>query len=556
MGCMRMKHSVPRCEHCGYDETSQNSIIQLPVGTVLAGQYVVGRVLGQGGFGVTYMGYDQNLGLRCAIKEYYPSYMATRTRQSTVQHNGFGDLREYRAGLERFVREARMLAELQDVPGIARVHNLFQANGTAYIVMEFVEGVTLTKYIAQNGGKLDVQTTMNVLNAVMDTLEQVHEGGLVHRDISPDNIMLQKNGRVRLLDFGTAKKVEGDETHQTTIVRHGFAPYEQYETHGNVGPWTDVYALCATAFYAMTGRLPVPSVMRRAEGTAIDWDSIDGLTEHQKQALQKGTEVLASQRYVGIPEFRQALAPEPVKRDSRKTYVMKRKTTRSHGNPPKVPLWRKWLPVVTLLVLVAGALMFPLMKLGRNTLRADPNTKAYSDDVETMSVFGNENLQRKMIASITFLDTLENVPIDHWDVSEEQNRSVLAWTEPTGTNKNGLAMYHLYLAAEGGMYAPESCKQLFRGYANAEQIQFNDAFYTENVTDMSYMFFGCTNLTTLDVSKFDTSGVINMIYMFGSCVNLEAQNFDNWDFSGVRYYQSFITTSNVYPNGDWHELFE
>ncbi len=642
MGCMRIKQNSPRCEHCGYDENSQNLVVQLPVGTVLAGQYVVGRVLGQGGFGITYMGYDRNLGLRCAIKEYYPGYMAGRTHQSGVRYSGGRNPEEYSIGLRRFIREARMLAQFQKVPGIAQVYNLFEANDTAYIVMEYVEGVTLTKYIAQNGGRLSAQETMRILGAVMDTLEQVHRREMIHRDISPDNIMLQPDGQVRLLDFGTAKKVEGDETHQTTIVRHGFAPYEQYETHGNVGPWSDLYALCATAYYCMTGRLPASSVMRKLEGTAIDWDSIDGLTERQKQVLRKGSALQASQRYASLGDFRRAFAqePEPPAPTPNPQPPMPEPEPPT-PEPPKPPTppepkkpWKKWLTVATLLVVVAGALMFPLMKPDRDTLRADPNTKTSSDGYETMSVFGNENLQRKEIASITFLDTLEDAPGGHWDVSKKQNGSVVAWTEPAGTHEDGFSMYHLYLAAEGGMYAPKSCETLFLGYKNAEQIQFNDAFYTEYVTDMGYMFrgcrslttldvtkfntsavtdmgymfygcsslttldvtkfdtsavtdmgymfrgcsslttldvtkfdtsavtdmscmfSGCSSLTTLDVTKFDTSAVTDMSWMFYGCKKLEAQNFDNWDFSGVRYYQFFITTSNVYPNGDWNELFE
>ncbi len=306
-GCMRLKRGSPQCELCGYVEGQPNKPNQLPVGTLLAGQYVVGRVLGQGGFGVTYIGYDRNLSWRVAIKEYFPRTMAGRRFHTQVYFSGERDqYEEYMAGRQRFLREARILTQIQNLPGIARVNNFFEANGTAYIVMEYVEGMTLSRYVAQKGGRLTPQETFPILYSVMDTLERIHQAGLVHRDVSPENIMIQPNGQVRLVDFGTAKKALTTVDPNTMIVRQGYAPAEQYRTQGSIGPWTDEYALCATAFFCMTGKSPT-----RNFRDDLDWESIPGLSGSQITVLRKGSDVLHSQRYSNMAQFRQALEKAP-----------------------------------------------------------------------------------------------------------------------------------------------------------------------------------------------------------------------------------------------------
>ena len=315
MGCMRPKQSHPVCEHCGYDERQQNQNHQLPVGTVLQGQYRVGRVLGQGGFGITYLGWDQILDIPVAIKEFYPSGFVTRDTTYSTEVSGCEGNRQmyFDNSRARFLREAKALAKFSDIPEIVHVRSFFETNNTAYIIMEYVQGMDLRRYVAQRGGRLGAQETLQLLKPVMAALDTVHEAELVHRDISPDNIMILPNGRVKLLDFGAVRDVENADAERElarsteAILKHGFAPIEQYQKRGSLGPWTDVYALCGTAYYCMTGKVPPDAPERMTEDVHPDWQNIPGLTPQQKNALEKGMAMRAKDRTKSVRELYAAL---------------------------------------------------------------------------------------------------------------------------------------------------------------------------------------------------------------------------------------------------------
>ena len=319
-GCMKLKNNSPICEHCGYNENVPNYSHQLPVGTVLKGQYTVGKVLGQGGFGITYIGWDDALEAPVAIKEYYPNSLVTRectlSMEVSCTSRDAEDL--FQRNRERFLKEARMLARLQNVPGIVRVHNLFRENNTAYIVMEYVDGINLRDYIRSLGRPLSVGQTLAVLQPVMEALTKVHEAELVHRDISPDNIMIQRDGSPKLLDFGAAKEVIDANVEKNlpqsteSILKYGFAPIEQYQRRGNLGPWTDVYALCATAYYCLTGTVPADAPERMIEQAEVNWNAIPGLTENQAAAFARGMALLPKDRVASIQQLQQALYAQPV----------------------------------------------------------------------------------------------------------------------------------------------------------------------------------------------------------------------------------------------------
>ena len=323
-GCMNIKNGIV-CEHCGFDERRQNAPHQLQIGTALQDRYLVGRALGQGGFGITYLGWNRYLDKKVAIKEYYPSAFVDRnaTHDTTVvcrteQMEGF-----FSENRKRFLREAKTLAKLEEVPQIVSILDFFEANHTAYIVMEYLQGSDLRDYIQKQGGRLSPTQTLNIMRPVMAALVKVHEAGLVHRDISPDNIMLQYDGSVKLMDFGAVRSVNNaavdKELTQATqaIVKHGFAPIEQYSERGSIGPWTDEYALCATMYYCMTGRVPENVHDRIIEGSDLNWDGIAGLTEKQKQILCKGTAIHAKDRYSNIRQLMDALFTQPAQTPKR-----------------------------------------------------------------------------------------------------------------------------------------------------------------------------------------------------------------------------------------------
>ncbi|WP_218916389.1 serine/threonine-protein kinase, partial [Calidithermus chliarophilus] len=238
----------------------------LPPGTPLAGgRYVVGRVLGHGGFGITYEAANPVLGRTVAVKEFFPDGSVRQVTQLVPPTRlGAGGFHEAR---QRFIEEARTLARF-DHPGIVRVFDVFEENGTAYLVMEFLRGETLGKRI-ERLGRLGEREVQDIAFRVADALSVVHKAGLLHRDIKPDNVFLTDDGRVVLIDFGAARDfVQGQTVAHTRMVTPGYAPLEQYATSAKLGPYTDLYALGATLYHALTGALP-PTATDRAGGVPL-----------------------------------------------------------------------------------------------------------------------------------------------------------------------------------------------------------------------------------------------------------------------------------------------
>ena len=314
-GCMRTKTQRPLCEHCGYNEHIDNYSHQLPVGTTLRGRYGIGKVLGQGGFGITYIGWDQLKKMPVAIKEFYPKSLVNRenTRTNLVSTMEQEGSEPFAKGKARFLKEARTLARLADNPQIVHIYNFFEENNTAYMVMEYLKGADLRQYIRMKGGRISLEKTFAVMRPIMRALRQVHKEQLVHRDISPDNIMLLPGGRIKLLDFGAAREVlnaapDKQLSHSTeAVLKQGFAPIEQYQTSGSLGPWTDVYALTATIYYCLTGTVPPEVHKRLLEGARLSWEDIPGLTPDQIRALEQAMAILPMERTQSVAELEDAL---------------------------------------------------------------------------------------------------------------------------------------------------------------------------------------------------------------------------------------------------------
>ena len=259
-----------KCTACGAELTLENRPHQLPVMTILRGRYLVGRVLGEGGFGITYIGRDLVLNQRVAIKEFYPSGSAARhsTTSLAVHSISEADDEIIEKGRSGFLKEAQAIARFRDVPSVVNVNDFFMENGTSYIVMEYLDGQSLQQWLKEKGPVRDFGTLYEMLRPVMDGLEKVHQAGIIHRDISPSNLMMNGSGEIKILDFGTARGFGQDnEKSLSVVLKPGFAPVEQYRKHGKQGPWTDVYALCATIYKLLTGVTPESSVDRMMEDT-------------------------------------------------------------------------------------------------------------------------------------------------------------------------------------------------------------------------------------------------------------------------------------------------
>ena len=312
--CMHKNHNESNvCSICGriLEQIEQKPYL-LKAGSMLDNRYLVGNVLGEGGFGITYVGIDTVLDIKVAIKEYYPTGMVSRdlgesSRVFTLSNSDANDI--FAHGKKHFLSEARILAKLSDEAGIVNVTNFFEANNTAYIIMEYLDGKNLGEYI-KSVGQISYDNAVCLLMPVMISLGKLHDAGMLHRDISPDNIMLVGND-VKLIDFGAAKDFS-DEKSFSLMLKPGYAPVEQYMRHGEQGPWTDIYALCATIYKCITGSTPDDSVTRNYEDDVKSPSQlgieIDPLFE---KVLMKGLAIKKKDRWQDINDLISALIAIP-----------------------------------------------------------------------------------------------------------------------------------------------------------------------------------------------------------------------------------------------------
>ena len=558
--CMKCMHALAAgetfCSECGRPYGSvETEPFALKPGTILDGKYLVGEMLGQGGFGITYIGFDLLLEQKVAIKEYYPmsTGMVSRENSTTVvwssavmQKSGM------EKGFDSFLKEARKMAKLGGIPGVVGVKSVFIQNETAYIVMDFIEGETLLKKL-QRGGPMDYGTCISLMTPIMQALAEVHKHGIIHRDISPDNIMVQSDGKLILLDLGAAKDLDiqgkdGNVQSSQMVAKHGFSPVEQYGQAGKIGPWTDVYAMAATIYYCCTGVLPPSATDRTIDDTLI---CRPRLTKEQFDVLAFCMNVLPQKRPQNMDALLQ-IVTHPVKNTQPAGDVPKTEPVRPETRnlqPPKPDPGRplpKWLipgiaaavAVIALIISVGsgGKKSTPASSVkapAAQTVATEPAPTAPME-VRTMAAaelafdedaffWGQERYMRKDVKTLTFQSSLQNVPSSAWDVSEAGDGSVLAWMD------NG----DLYVAADGAIAPNSDASWLFHKFVNLKTINFGNCFVTSSVTRMSGMFGGCSSLTGLDLSCFETSAVTDMYGVFSSCGSLTHLDLTSFDTSNV-----------------------
>lgn len=661
-GCMEDFRGYP-CPKCGYDPAKDKHMeYALPPETILAGKYMAGKVLGQGGFGITYIGWDIALERKVAIKEYYPSGQVSRSpgTRALTWYSSEQSQHARQDGMQMFLKEARKMVKADSIPGVVRVLDLFQENGTAYIVMEFVEGETLKARLLRNG-PMDWETAKKIFRPVISAMEQVHAFGLIHRDLSPDNLMLLPDRSVKILDLGAAKDLNiNSGASSMQVAKSGFSPLEQYIQRGGSGTWTDVYSMAATIYYTLTGTL-IPGAVERLEKDTISWDfpALNRLPAQAREALKKALAVQVKDRTQTMEALEKGLFAEPVKVQPKP--VAEKKTPAESGTDTKKvkkpKIKKRWLVAIAAVLALVFALDFsrwykvPLgsgtqtataqetqaaavsagsanvsdslygyyedgyhcyglsleegntckwylvghglcdtgsftvdgneivMKFDNrttpataiqeegglrvscwadkdrffskttdyrndaneeenksivdttpmalsNTLREDSCDYSWQESTQsyaTYPVFGS-SYNRDQICRIQFLSSTASAGSNAWDISAGADGSVLAWTKPEGD------LYALYIAANGKVYAPESCWSLFSLYENLESIDFNGVFDTSKTTETAYMFTLDSSLTEIDVSDFDTSNVKDMSCMFSDCHSLESLDLRNFDF--------------------------
>lgn len=564
-GCMEEVSSSP-CPHCGYVYQWQaNQSFSLQPGSILHGKYLIGSVLGQGGFGITYIGWDLALSRKVAVKEYFPaSYVSRNCSVSTaLQWLPTAPAREAReAGKEAFLREARKMNQVSAIPQVVHIQDLFEDNNTAYIVMDYIPGENLAKVVHRTG-PMPWEKVRDILLPVADIMQEVHDAGLIHRDLSPDNLMILPDGSIRILDLGAAKEFNLQSAASSVhVAKGGFSPMEQYLMQGRSGPWTDVYSLAATIYYALTGVVPPPAVDRMNKDS-LRWDlpQLRQVPDNVVQALQKALTVSLKDRTQDMASFAAGI-----------------RTSTPGGNRRKhllIAAAAAAVAAVVLLGILIGTAISSKTKAEpepegtsaafretgaaktaldagtsweQNTLASAAIPGPYEYDQDMAPVF-NSRIARYQIVSVTFLDSLQDAAADSWDVSQARDGSVMAWTKPNGTViiwKNGKTVqstaYDLFIAAEGGING-KYCAHLFAGFANVETISFNGNFHTDYAESMESMFDGCFALSELDLSGFKTDRVRNMSSMFSCCTvkKLDLRHFDTSNVEDMSHMFSYCS---------------
>ena len=297
------------CPYCNFNISQMAyTYVELKPGTVVADRYKIGRVLGIGGFGITYVGYDLQSKKRYAVKEYMPKDVAIRKENGTVEPNSTRVKDIYNKGLDMFLYETNILITLSGNKGIVEAENFVLANNTGYLVMEYLDGVSVKKLL-NSRQVLDPDLSINILTEVAQALAAVHGKGLLHRDISPENIMVMKDGTVKLIDFGASRFFVGERSKSLSLIlKHGFAPPEQYSSTSNQGEWTDIYALAATYYKMVTG-ITIPDALTRSTVDTVE--RLDKLNPAVKpyvgRAIRKALALRIRDRYQDVNEFIRAL---------------------------------------------------------------------------------------------------------------------------------------------------------------------------------------------------------------------------------------------------------
>ena len=431
MNCMKEYEEGPaKCPRCGYVRgTRPREIYHLYPEMELADRYIIGTVVGFGGFGVLYRAWDRKLEHMVAIKEYYPAGMVTRIpgQKEVILYTGKKN-DEYKNGLTRFLDEARNTARFSSNPNIVNVFDFFEENGTAYMVMEFLEGVSLKEYILRAGGRLPWQQAVEIGLRIIDALKDVHGAKILHRDLSPDNVFMCDDGKIKLLDFGAARFTGlDDEKTRTIVLKMGFAPPEQYRSKSQQGPCTDIYALGATLYRAITGLTPDESVNRQDSINHNEGDTlkpmsqfVEGIPQYLDNAVLRAMALEPTLRFQNVQQMADALQNKKSYADLARE-IRRRKRRRAVGI------------AASLMILVAGAaaglLYSRQQKLIRNLDQVELSVwmpvKDGMDSSQTEQLF--------LDMSAEFLEHYPGVQLDITCISPENYRDRLE--EAAGTEE-------------------------------------------------------------------------------------------------------------------------
>lgn len=515
------------CPYCGFDlaENEKKFPVALRAGTVLNDRYIVGRVLGQGGFGITYLALDTQLNAKVAIKEFMPGEIATRVGGTTVSVMMDTKAEEFAYGAERFQEEARTLAKFIGNPNIAAVTSYFDENDTSYFVMDYIEGISFKTYIASHGGKISVEETLNVMIPVLRALTAVHAEGFIHRDVTPDNIYITKDGMVKLLDFGSARYSIGDKSKSLDVIlKVGYAPKEQYIRRSRQGPFTDVYS-CAACFYAaITGFLPPESLERmdHDELVPVSQCGIE-IPEYLDKAILKGLAVQPEDRFQNAQEFLDAI-------ESQQVVEVPVSGGAAAPTPEKKKIKPALIAAIAAAVVVAVGIGIAIGGGGRETTDGggggNPVAEALAPKV---TIAGQE-----YSAALTqlFLDDVLVDEADFQNLQEMKNLEYLSYTD--GRDELDLSFVsglpNLQMLSAHGYYVDLNLASLAD---------------LKNLTELHIYAEGSNNISrTVDLSPLEN--LVNLQYIQLDCVP------DSYEpLAGLKSLQQLILWNPISGQGDY-----
>ncbi len=375
MGCMEtFSDEFEICPHCGHIVgTPAKEANHMSPNTIIADRYIVGKVLGYGGFGVTYIGWDNLLSQKVAIKEYLPGEYATRMPGQTAVTVYSGEkTKQFQEGKDKFSDEAKRLAKVGNIESVVKVIDTLEVNETAYIVMEYLEGETLKERLEREG-KIAVEEAIEIIVPILDTLNKVHAEKILHRDISPDNIFLCSDGRIKLLDFGAARYASTNYSKSLSVLlKPGYAPEEQYRSRGEQGAWSDVYAAAATLYRMITGIVPEDALERTVKDTVKEPHKIDKtISKNVSTAIMNALNVYKKSRTQSAAEFKKELLSAQE--------VARRKDEREKNQKP-IPLWLK-LGGAAVVILAIGVALF----IGQGSKEVLEDGQTYIPDVVNLT---------------------------------------------------------------------------------------------------------------------------------------------------------------------------
>ncbi|MDO5574482.1 MAG: serine/threonine-protein kinase [bacterium] len=505
-----LKDGTQYCAKCGKRiEAYESNPRYLPPYTILGGKYLIGKALGAGGFGITYLALDLNLNMKLAIKEYFPSELATRdTTGGTITELTVrqGKSSEYfQKGLNQFMNEAKNLARFNQLPGIVSVKDVFFENHTAYMVTEYIDGITLKEKMNQTGKSFTWEDTLGMLEPVIKTLIRVHMGGIIHRDISPDNIMITMDGQIKLIDFGAARVVDPNNPKSLTIMlKFGYAPEEQYRSNGRQGPWTDVYALSATMYKMITGQVPEESVKRLVDGTNVP--SVQAYSPDMPReaaaAIMRGLSVAAENRQQSMTELYDELymgkqaparvqpAPAPIQEKQDRMMQVTQATSDHGGNQSAI-----WLVLGGIAVLFVIIMAVALSSSGKRVNTKEESNTAAQTTPQTMI-----EVTEAPTVTATMEPTIEAEPTLPMVTEISENESIAMYNAANSIpivnsvyddfDGDGVRELFIYASTEGE-YADYNCQIWFVNEDGARQVgttEDNWGYYVEQDAPLVVQF--------------------------------------------------------------------